>query len=1657
MLPSVLGSLVNLTPSQSDAFGMSQVRPKRKATKRSYNESVDESIFEERPKAVAGPKSSSKKRSTKRDSTVASGTGAAGSGVAPAATEASKTPQDNVPSGVPHNWQPVPELVDYFSHRLNLRAAFVDVSTQTLYCPNQPLISLAYEDVTPPVTTTKKRKLAGATTRDIFKIQKHDFIYMISEPPGEPYYIGSVIGFVPKVGSPKGAKDDLHLALDAAARDSHEDAAHFVFKIQWFYRPRDISKSTSDSRLLFASMHTDTCPLLSFRGFATVRHKQDIESGLVPLAPALSRPPSARLANATGTSTPSKSSSSSPPPPPPALSPLELYSLQPNCFYFDKLFDRYMIKFYDIILTRALLEEAGDNDDNRYFLRALNKRFEYVFVENAIAKAFVKSFASLSCNCEKCGQWCSNQDLVTCIVCDHHFHMYCLDPPLLRKPSRGFSWSCARCSKLHDLEHQRKKMIMLSHDNKLSNESELTHELSTISSPQSVSNDDNSIEFDNISSKDDSPESGMPKFEMMAKEFLERDAHNTIEQRRIQEEWNMRYLGMYARLEDGVDVEDRSPYPRAQTRLGSKHQALNLPECNGHPLVYYDDDKSFNAEANGGGKKKNPKKSSQPKLKKSCLTASEEKQDSAMLRLYVPHEYQGIAPSEYPQWLQPRPKGYLARGVDDGEGRTITLLFKPSAKDIEDGFEVLDLYVEKCNPFAERLGLIPTTPNFMDAILKTYMENNGNIDKSLSIVETFTRDSLSEPTFSAEEVQRFENGVRKYGSELHPTAKEVKTQPIAMVVRFYYLWKKTPSGRSIWGNYEGRIQKKIQNVKDDDKHNIRPESNESTRAHKVPHGIDSLACVDDDSSYETSLVEAAKKLMTCKHCFTNQSMIWYRVTGFDADTDALKSSSIEGKVPKGSTVALCFRCAKLWRRYAVVWDDPLEVKKKNTRGAGGWKKKVEYELVRDSEKILQEAEVLGGIKYLLDVPESSIAPIPPTLPAKPKTVVKRPRANPITVPIATASPPRKKPTTLSKDTVTAESNEASGKHIPPVKLPEPLASGSTRDVPSKRVKSTVKTRRGNDTNASAKNAPADGLLSTGVQKGKRKAEAATRAPKKPTSRKIATATAEKKSETTLVKNEASLTMSHSKRKHQPESLELNGAEQKPSVTTGRVSRSRPSPKPKTITTLNLNPSYKTPIFESEKALGTSPLTKDSVRKIVEQFHQKQLLDVGARLSSFQGPVGAVTDTPFAVTDRDCSVCCVHDEITRSSLEMLICSNCGVNVHASCVAVNIPHLVHKPVKEWLCEPCVNDLNPQHSTIYSCSLCLANETNYELAVLGSDIVRPDFLKPIGDSGKWCHLICAIFNHQHVSFRPPPKKLNRNEGAFLLGEALANSCFIESVSEIYMQNYTSTCGVCHAGNGSLVQCEECIADAASYYHPTCAQDTIGFKLGFKLLSLSEVDSSKLVVVHDSIGALAPVVVCPQHNANIKSFVSFRDRGKRSNGNGEEKPVIQLFLEDLVKGIDVHRLSGPQAKAHNYIRWLQMFDAGEKKRKQSAIERLMKVPGHDTTRCIGATSHQDTGPTCIHCHCTSSPKWWPVHCVTGDTNGHVGTEDRMHCQSCHHETEDGEEKPLAQVPYSQSLVDILNEPLNEVKGGLKGPSDKLILTDLDFDGTHTTSKMRT
>lgn len=46
----------------------------------------------------------------------------------------------------------------------------------------------------------------------------------------------------------------------------------------------------------------------------------------------------------------------------------------------------------------------------------------------------------------------NSPDTVQCDRCKRYFHMRCVQPPLAAKPSRGYGWTCAPCSRRHEEE-----------------------------------------------------------------------------------------------------------------------------------------------------------------------------------------------------------------------------------------------------------------------------------------------------------------------------------------------------------------------------------------------------------------------------------------------------------------------------------------------------------------------------------------------------------------------------------------------------------------------------------------------------------------------------------------------------------------------------------------------------------------------------------------------------------------------------------------------------------------------------------------------------------------------------------------------------------------------------------------------------------------------------------------------------------------------------------------------------------------------------------------------------------------------------------------------------------------------------------------------------
>jgi len=381
--------------------------------------------------------------------------------------------------------------------------------------------------------------------------------------------------------------------------------------------------------------------------------------------------------------------------------------------------------------------------------------------------------------------------------------------------------------------------------------------------------------------------------------------------------WQMRYLGQHCRVEDALDYDDRI-YPRAASRLGTRHQA-NVPAWPGRPVEYI----------------------KPPEKKKYAKGGSKNKQLS---------EAEAAAKEKRPKWVLEEPPGYIERGKDDGTTSTLIFKLPEDAEPKREGcLDTLDDYMRGAQDHAKRISVQHNTTNFMDKTLQILCESGFNEKKAmekLSKVQA-VRD-VKEVRLKPDELKRFEEGVARYGSELHAVTKHVKTRKEAEIVRFYYLWKKTQPGREIWGNYDGRKGKKEAKLRDKD----------ATTSSKL---VDDVADDEDDSAFDVEKASNKKRGFECKFCSTRHSRQWRRAPGVAPGTliSAEKGSSSKRKIAEDKWLvsALCRRCAELWRRYGIRWEDPDEVQKKMSQGGGrAWKRRIDEELLKELTAAQEDAQ-----------------------------------------------------------------------------------------------------------------------------------------------------------------------------------------------------------------------------------------------------------------------------------------------------------------------------------------------------------------------------------------------------------------------------------------------------------------------------------------------------------------------------------------------------------------------------------------------------------------------------------------------------------------------------------------------------------------------------
>ncbi|KAK3941563.1 hypothetical protein QBC46DRAFT_382505 [Diplogelasinospora grovesii] len=665
-------------------------------------------------------------------------------------------------------------------------------------------------------------------------LEVNDHVYLVCEPPGEPYYLGRIMEFLH-------VKNDRTLPVDA-------------LRINWYYRPKDIGRKVQDTRLVFATMHSDISPLTSLRGKCQIKHRAEIPD-------------------------------------------FAEYKRWPDCFWYEKLYDRYIQKNYEVIPTSQIINVPEP------VKKVLDERWKYILVEQGRGKELTSAVKT----CKRCSGYCASNDSVDCAVCEHTYHMNCVKPPLLKKPSRGFAWSCAACSRAQERKLEARNTP---------NVGDSTYDAEDEEYPDDEDEECQAAGVHTGRTSRNSPG--------------DEDAHQpaTAEQIYHASLWPYRYLGIHCKVEDALDYDDRI-FPRASTRLGPRHQATVLP-WPGKPVQYV---KPLEIITKKSGKK----------------------DAKANKELQAAIEAEKIKRENRPKWIQDEPPGWVERGGDD----TATLLYKsPEDCGIQMPGEAIDEYMEKAKGMAVSLGLPPRSTNLQDAARDVLFRTKFDAAKALKELAKLPKSEFKEPELTPAEQKKFEEGVAKFGSELHSVMKHVKTLAPATVVRYYYTWKKTERGRQIWGNFSGRKGKK-----------------DAKKAEAAANKLaDDMANDYDDSAFDTEKARERKKGFICKFCNTKRSRQWRRAPNPSATLVSENSGGRGSNKDKAGQYiqALCRRCAELWRRYAIQWEDLDEVAKKVAlTGGRGWRRKVDEELYKE---LVAADEMMNNTRYNTPEPTATASP-----------------------------------------------------------------------------------------------------------------------------------------------------------------------------------------------------------------------------------------------------------------------------------------------------------------------------------------------------------------------------------------------------------------------------------------------------------------------------------------------------------------------------------------------------------------------------------------------------------------------------------------------------------------------------------------------------------
>ena len=500
--------------------------------------------------------------------------------------------------------------------------------------------------------------------------------------------------------------------------------------------------------------------------------------------------------------------------------------------------------------------------------------------------------------------------------------MNCVRPPLLKKPSRGFAWACGPCSRAQEKKLEARRTPLLGAAGEDGDEEEMLDE-----EEGEASGDTNATTPDPDGHVDFHP--------------------GTQAEIALAKMWPMRYLGIHARVEDALQYDDRAIYPRASSRLGPRHQA-NVNVWHGHPVELVKPAEIKKRYVKAAGNKK------EGKLSKETVAAIEADKAEKAKR---------------PKWVMDEPPGYVRRGEDlpnKDSKCTAELMFKMPPLGVhstrgEDNAptvteDQVKAYMERAKALAKQyVGVEPYNTNFLDKCLALFTKHQYDAEAALKQVKKLDkRKDLKEPELSKEEEKKWNEGVAKYGSEIRSVRLHTsKSMFYGDAVRYYYMWKKTPKGREIWGAYSNRKGR-----------SKRVEPDAQSRL------LDDVADNQDDSAFDNDKAVQRKRNFACKFCNVRHSRQWRRAPG--VSPGQMLPADGRSKDKSGFLIALCLRCANLWRKYAVKWENVDEIAKKVAQGGGkAWKRRIDEELLREVYATQADPSSMSGTPEYIDAPAAA--------------------------------------------------------------------------------------------------------------------------------------------------------------------------------------------------------------------------------------------------------------------------------------------------------------------------------------------------------------------------------------------------------------------------------------------------------------------------------------------------------------------------------------------------------------------------------------------------------------------------------------------------------------------------------------------------------------